>query len=204
MQGKFIKNTKYYTGTVYEWNLPAGSTCPFAKEGKVEVDKETGKFSKHTGEFKCYAASAERFPAVRAHRHHNLEFIKAGGMPELPKGCTAVRIHASGDFFSQSYFDMRVWIARNHPEVEFWAFTKSVNYWLVSIDYIPSNFTLTASYGGHHDFYIDKFGLKHCRVYKSPSDVPKGMPVDTNDDLARKPGVNFALLDNHLNKKTNG
>lgn len=27
---KFIKNTKYYDGVVYEWNLPTGSTCPFA------------------------------------------------------------------------------------------------------------------------------------------------------------------------------
>lgn len=38
--GKFIKNTKYYTGIVYEWNLPAGWSCPFAKECKVKVDRD--------------------------------------------------------------------------------------------------------------------------------------------------------------------
>jgi hypothetical protein len=35
---KFVKNTKYYSGVVYEWNLPTGSTCPFAKECKVTID----------------------------------------------------------------------------------------------------------------------------------------------------------------------
>ena len=39
---KFIRNKKYYTGIVYEWNLPTGVTCPFAKECKVSVDRVTG------------------------------------------------------------------------------------------------------------------------------------------------------------------
>lgn len=41
---KLICNTGgYYSGTVYEWNLPAGYTCPFAKECLVKVDLKTGK-----------------------------------------------------------------------------------------------------------------------------------------------------------------
>ena len=32
MPHKFVKNTKYYTGVVFEWNLPTGSTCPFTLE----------------------------------------------------------------------------------------------------------------------------------------------------------------------------
>ena len=43
-EGKFVKNVKYYSGVVYEWNLPTGSTCPFALECKVTVDRTTGKF----------------------------------------------------------------------------------------------------------------------------------------------------------------
>lgn len=199
---KFIKNKKYYTGEVYEWNLPTGTTCPFAKECKVSVDRTTGKFSIEKGYFRCYAASSERFPAVREHRWKNYEYVKSGGVPVLPPDCKNVRIHASGDFFSQAYFDMWVKIATENPTINFWAFTKSINYWIVSIDKIPSILTLTASYGGHQDSFIEQFGLRSCKVYKSINDVPQGVPIDTNDDYARKPNITFALLDNNkISKK---
>jgi hypothetical protein len=42
---KFVKKKTYYTGEVYEWNLPTGTTCPGALECKVTVDRETGKFN---------------------------------------------------------------------------------------------------------------------------------------------------------------
>jgi hypothetical protein len=193
---KFIRNKKYYTGIVYEWNLPTGVTCPFAKECKVSVDRVTGKFDIKDGYFRCYAASAERFPAVREHRWKNFEYVKEGNVPVLPKGCENVRIHASGDFFNQKYFDMWIGLAKDHPEVNFWAFTKSINFWIERIDVIPDNLILTASYGGRHDDLIEKHGLKSARVYTNIADVPEGMPIDTNDDYARMPNINFALLDN--------
>jgi len=199
--GKFIKNTKYYTGVVYEWNLPAGWSCPMAKECKVLVGRETGKFDIHDGSFRCYAASAERFPAVRKHRWANFEYVIHHGIPFLPVGCKNVRIHSSGDFFSQRYFDMWVEFCRNHPEVNFWAFTKSIPFWVNRLGQIPDNLILTARYGGKYDILIDSCGLKSARVYKSLDDVPDGMPVDNNDDWARKPDISFALLDNFKNKK---
>ena len=193
---KFVRNKKYYTGIVYEWNLPTGVTCPFANECKVSVDRETGKFSVKGGYFRCYAASAERFPAVREHRWRNFEYVKTGNVPVLPKNCENVRIHASGDFFNQKYFDMWIKLAKDHPEVNFWAFTKSINFWLKRIDIIPDNLILTASYGGKYDDLIEQHGLKSAKVYTNIEDVPKGMPIDTNDDFARMPKINFALLDN--------
>lgn len=199
--GKFIKNTKYYTGVVYEWNLPAGWSCPFAKECKVKVDRNWGTFDVTGGAFRCYAASAERFPAVRQHRWNNFEYVSRGGVPFLPVGCKEVRIHSSGDFFSQAYFDMWVKFCTDHPEVNFWAFTKSIRYWLNRIDSIPQNMILTASYGGYDDDMIERRGLKSARVYASPDEVPEGMPIDNNDDWARVPDVSFALLDNFKNKK---
>lgn len=146
--GGFIRNETYYAGIVYEWNLPTGSSCPFAKECKVTVDRETGKFDIHDGEYRCYAAAAERFPAVRQHRWENFEFIRAGGTPQLPADCKAVRIHSSGDFFNQEYFDLWCWIAKQNPTVEFWAFTKSIQYVVNRLGVIPDNLTITASFGG--------------------------------------------------------
>lgn len=198
---KLIKKKTYYRDEVYEWNLPTGSTCPFALECKVTVDRVTGKFDVDKGAYRCYAASAERFPAVRNHRWANFTFVKNGGIPILPKDCKRVRIHSSGDFFNQEYFDMWVLLARCNPEIEFWAYTKSLSYWVNRIDRIPSNLILTASYGGRQDDLILKHNLKNVKVYTRIEDLDEKRPIDINDDYARIPNINFALLDNLKNKK---
>lgn len=202
-QGKFVKNKKYYTGEVYEWNLPTGTTCPFALECKVTVDRLTGKFDVKKGQYRCYAASPERFPAVREHRWNNFESVKSGIEPQIPKDCKAIRIHAAGDFFNQKYFDLWLKIAEKNPQIEMWAYTKSLKYWIKRIDEIPDNLILTASYGGREDYLIEQYNLKNVIVYPSASLVPKNRPIDNNDDWARKPIINFALLDNmKVSKKT--
>lgn len=193
---KFVKKKTYYEGEVYEYNLPTGTTCPFAMECKVVVDKVTGKFDVTKGQYRCYASSAERFPAVRNHRHNNFDFVRNGGVPVIPKDCKAIRIHSSGDFFNQSYFDMWLKLAKENPSVEMWAYTKSLNYWINRINDIPSNLILTASYGGKTDDLIEKFNLKNVKVYAEIEEVPTNRPIDTNDNYARIPNVNFALLDN--------
>jgi hypothetical protein len=197
---KFVKNTKYYSGIVYEWNLPTGTTCPFALECKVTVDRTTGKFNIHKGQYKCYAAGPERFPGVREHRWKNFEYVKKNLVPEIPNNCKAIRVHASGDFFNQAYFDMWVNIAINNPDIEIWAYTKSLNYWINRINDIPNNLTLTASRGGKLDYLIDQYNLKNVTIFSSKDEVPLELPIDTNDDLARKKNINFALVDNYSKK----
>ena len=169
---KFVKKKTYYVGEVYEYNLPTGTTCPFAMECKVVVDKVTGKFDVTKGQYRCYASSAERFPGVRNHRHNNFDFVKNGGIPIIPKDCKAIRIHSSG------------------------AYTKSLKYWINRLNEIPKNLILTASYGGKTDDLIEKFNLKNVKVYSSLDEVPTDRPIDTNDKFARIPNINFALLDN--------
>jgi len=197
---KFVKNTRYYSGIVYEWNLPTGTTCPFALECKVTVDRTTGKFDVHRGAYKCYAASPERFPGVREHRWRNFEYVKNGGVISIPKNCNSIRIHAAGDFFNQKYFDSWIELANQNPNIEMWAYTKSLKYWVKRIEDIPENLVLTASYGGRDDHLILEYNLKNVVVYKDFKDVPSDRPVDTNDDWARKPKINFALIDNFKKK----
>jgi len=198
MQGKFTKNAKYYSGIVHEWNLPTGHTCPFADECLVKVDRHTGKFENKSNAYRCYAASAERFPSARNSRWSNFELVKSGNQPALPKDAKAIRIHASGDFFNQPYFDMWIDIAKANPVIEFWAYTKSLKYWVQRIGSIPQNLELTASYGGRNDELIAQHNLKFVRIYKSKKDVPDGIPIDTNDDCARSKSIKeFALIDNY-------
>lgn len=193
---KFVKKTNYYTGIVYEWNLPSGFSCPFAMECLVKVDRETGKFDNRSNQFRCYSASAERFPGVREHRWINFDHVRSGKRPEIPKNAKAIRIHASGDFYSQAYFDMWLDICRENPDIEFWAYTKSLIYWVNRIYSIPDNLVLTASNGGKQDKLIQEFKLKNVIVVKNAGETDR--QIDTNDDLARIPGLNFALIDNFV------
>lgn len=192
---KFQRKTKYYKGTVYEWNLPSGFTCPFALECLVKVDRQTGKFQDKSTAYKCYSAIAERFPSCRESRWKNFDFLREGGVPVLPNKAKAVRIHASGDFYSQQYFDLWLEVCRMNPNVEFWAYTKSLKYWVNRLHAIPSNLTLTASRGGRHDHLIEEHGLKNVEVIKHASEA-NGRPIDVCDDQARIPNVNFCLIDN--------
>mgnify|MGYP003657013956 FL=1 len=191
----FTKKTTYYSGIVYEWNLPTGWTCPSAKECLVKVDKLTGKMDNKSNAYKCYSASAERFPGVRTSRWNNLEQSK-DSLPPLPKKCESVRIHASGDFYSQAYFDKWIDYCNENKDVEFWAYTKSLNYWVRRINDIPTNLVLTASWGGKHDNLISEYNLKSAMVI---AEMKYDKPIDYNDDVARQKDVSFYLLDN--NKK---
>jgi arylsulfatase A-like enzyme len=194
----FTKKKGYYEGEVWEWNLPTGSTCPAALECKVSVDRFSGKFKAEHKAYRCYAANAERFPGVRESRWNNFELSRKGEIPDLPKKAKAVRIHASGDFYNQSYFDLWLDYTKARPEIEFWAYTKSLRYWVARLSQIPENLLLTASYGGREDALIEEHSLRWVRVYKKAEDVPENLPIDTCDNWARTRGVNFALVDNFV------
>jgi len=201
---KFAKKNEYYSDEVFAFNLPVGHTCPGAKECLVKVNRETGKQKNSSDQYKCYAAAAERFPGVREHRWQNLEECKNGDLPVPPKEARRVRIHESGDFFNQQYFDNWLAVCVSRPKDEFWAYTKSLLYWQRRIGEIPQNLQLTASYGGTHDDLIIKCGFKHCVVVNSLAEATfLNLPVDYNDDLARNPAIQgFALLENREGKKT--
>jgi hypothetical protein len=63
---------------------------------------------------------------------------------ESKKGVKAVRIHESGDFYSPAYFEKWLEVARRHPDVTFYAYTKSL-FTLKYLDKLPSNFVLIYS-----------------------------------------------------------
>jgi len=199
---KFMKRKTFYPFPVYEFNLPSGWSCPFANECKVCVDRITGKFNRIGNKFRCYASSSERFPNVRKARWHNFDLVKKGIKIEIPKDATHIRIHGSGDFFTQWYFDEWLEIAIKNPKVRFWAFTKSVQFWVNRLDKIPTNLILQASKGGFQDDLIEKHDLKFAEVFLDIKDVPEGMKIDVDDTLAMNGNESFALLDNFKYKKS--
>lgn len=210
----FTKGNSYlFSKDIYTWNLPSGYTCPGAEKCFGYADKLTGKLhiGKHT-EFRCYSSVTERFPAVRDKAWANYDLARladtgwmntAYRISELiPKKARLIRIHASGDFFSQAYFDAWLWVCTLHPSVHFWAFTKSLNYWLQRRDCLPPNINMTASYGGKHDHLIKRYGLKYAKVVYSEAEADAlKLQIDAGDRLAAYGDESFALLENFKARK---
>jgi hypothetical protein len=201
---KFSGPMPYYQDKVYEFNLPAGHTCPQASECLLKADRETGKMTHGKKQvFRCYAAMTERFPAVRDARWSNLDAIRTSKdmvnliSTAIPKKANRIRIHGSGDFFKQSYFDAWLEIARLNPDILFWAFTKSVQFWINRMDTVPANLILQASRGGKQDPLIDEYNLKSATVYKTIALAKaSGLPIDVDDKYACNNFGSFALVDN--------
>lgn len=204
----FGKGNAKLTKQTAIFSLPAGWTCPAALLCLSKASKTTGKLTdgKQTV-FRCYAASAENlFPNVRKSRWNNLEAMNVGLkqgvsatadiiVKSLPRKATAVRVHQSGDFFSQTYFDAWLEAARRLPSVLFYAYTKALPFWISRLGFIPANFKLVASRGGKHDSLIDLHKLCSVRVVFSQAEAQKaGLALDHDDDLARKADKDFALL----------
>lgn len=122
--------------TFLTWSLPSRKCCPYA----TEMCKK-----------KCFAKKNETFTKVRESRERNLEetqketFVKdmikhfeyhLERLKNRDKQII-VRIHTSGDFYSQEYFSKWVLIAKhfkNNDKILFQAYTKSIRYvweWIV-------------------------------------------------------------------------
>lgn len=193
-------------GKGYTFSIPAGHTCPFAHMCKSKADRQSGTLSDgpHT-EFRCFAASLEAiYPSLRRMLWNNFEALFACKNVDnlvdtisaaIPRNATLIRVHIHGDFYSQAYFDAWMIVAATHPHIKFYAYTKSLRYWVNSIGNVPNNFALTASYGGRDDEMIHIHNLRYSKVVYSESEAESlGLPIDHDDSHAMNHGPSFALL----------
>lgn len=203
---KFLKGNAKLAKNIFTFSIPAGHTCPFALDCLSKADKKTGKLKdgKNTL-FRCFSASAEAlYEVVRNARFHNWELLKKAktkdGMAKLilaslPEKAQIIRIHVAGDFFNQTYFDAWLKVAQTKKDVIFYAYTKSLSYWVERLDEIPANFKLTASKGGRQDNLISEYNLKFAEVVFTEGEAKeKGLQIDHTDSLAYSYDKPFALL----------
>ena len=195
------------------FTLPAGLTCPAAKDCFSRADRETGKVTDGPDTvFRCFMASAEaRSPSLRKLVWHNLELIKealkrdaqAGfeNMPHtsqlinksLPEKFDIMRVHVGGDYFSRQYLMAWIEVAKLNPDKVFYSYSKSLH--LFKQFALPENLVLTASRGGKHDDLIDLHGWKEALVvYSEEEAAERGLEIDHDDTHAAFGEDNFALL----------
>ena len=204
----------YLTGKrkIYSLDLLSGYSCPYAEKclskAVVQPDgKRKIKDGKKT-EFRCFSASQEvQYTNVYNSRKHNFDLLRklsCGEMVDminqsLPTNAGIVRIHVAGDFFSQQYMEAWYTVALLNPKILFYAYTKSLRFWLAINEFpILHNFVLTASYGGRDDHIIDEFNLRSTKVVFSEAEAEElGLAIDHDDSHAAKPSLrdnSFALL----------
>lgn len=194
------------SSSIATFSLPAGHACPFAKDCHSRADRHTGYITdgKHL-QFRCFAASQEcLYPSVRQSRWNNFTILKTAksleGMANLiqyslPRGVSVVRVHVSGDFFSEIYFLAWLNVALNNPLVVFYGYTKATPFIVKYKKHLPPNFRFTASFGGTCDALIKKHDLKSAEVVFSNAEAEnKGLEIDHDDSHAIYGNESFALL----------
>ena len=207
---------KYLEGgrKIYSLDLLSGWSCPFANEclSKAVTVDYSGKRKVVDGpntKFRCFSASQEaQYTNVYNSRSHNLRQLSEHPRNDwhmsdllrdsMPANLGICRIHVAGDFFNASYFKAWMFIAETHPDRLFYAYTKSLKYWLDNRDNIPENMVLTASYGGRDDHLIATEGLRSATVVFSEAEADRlGAEIDHDDSHAARPSLrdnSFALL----------
>jgi hypothetical protein len=202
---------------VATFSLPAGWTCPFAEECKMKVDRITKEREYgDKNKFECYAAWMEiQYESLRENRWHNYDLLKEAGSSDkqaelisksidyhakkIKRKVEMVRIHEAGDFYNGEYLLAWLRVAQMRPDIEFYAYTKSLPYILKykeQIDAIP-NIKFNMSAGGTHDELIAQTGYPQASVYMTPEEVlAAGKIVDLDDSIARNKAnkEDFALL----------
>lgn len=192
----------------------AGYACPFSNECKAHVDLETRKLVDGPNQiYRCFSASQEvLFPNVFKQRKDNFDLIRSlktkeemvkllqDSLPNPKK--KIIRLHVSGDFFNQTYFDAWLEVAKNNPGLLFYAYTKSLSFWVNRLNEIPANLKLTASKGGRLDHLIPQYGLKFTQVVSSVDEaMMMGLEIDHDDSNAYAKDKNFVILIHGTQKK---
>lgn len=191
---KMIATTKAHEGYVfYNVSIPASErTCPCAGACR----------------FGCYAKAGRMgLDHAQAAYQENLDMIDDGTFwPKLDaelddaerrasaKGRQVrVRIHDTGDFFSEEYLQAWLDTAGRHPGIRFYAYTKMVR--LVHGRELPDNLRVVYSYGGRCDRDLDRIrgSVPTAIVVRSDGEIPAGYVDGSHDDWYASEGMSVAL-----------
>ena len=147
---------------IYSLDLISGYSCPSAEECLSKAVIIDGKRKIKDGpktKFRCFSASQEvQYTNVYNLRKHNFDTLRGLHLNDMihelnqamPDNLGICRIHVAGDFFNSDYMFAWINMAMMHPDRLFYAYTKSLTYWLKYREWTEQvhNLVLTRS-GGH-------------------------------------------------------
>jgi hypothetical protein len=178
-------NEKLARSGIFSWGIPAYKsadgtiTCPGA------LDCIRG----------CYAAQGRYvMPNVKTAQENRLALSRSPEFVDMIDGeiksrlVRKLRVHDSGDFYSLSYLQNWLEIARRNPKTLFYAYTKM----LPLLDRVtpPGNFVFIKSTGGRWDSQINPETDRHARVFDSIQSLKKSGYSDVTKLDSRAWGKN--------------
>lgn len=178
-------------GKTLTFNLPAGKTCPAAGECKHFCYAKKGRFV---------------FGAVKEAHLRNLalskrpDFVKLANfeLARMRKRPVCIRLHSSGDVYSQGYLNKLVKLASLNPDILFYLYTKSVHFdWSEWLN-LPNTKTIHSMGGKYDDTFID--GTSVAMVVDA-SQIPlfnmDGWEDGSEDDAVAASGNAYIILRRH-------
>lgn len=204
-QNSKMRQSSYHY-EIWNWGIPA-----FLSQKGTKTCPKAGHCI--TG---CYAKSGTyNFPVVANKYEQRLELAQSEAFAETlfneiqlaqnkaeknGKECV-IRIHDSGDFFSEEYAQAWLKVIRAHCDIKFYAYTKMVKYFK-SLDNMPQNLTIIYSYGGLEDAYINPKRDRHSKVFETEALLIEAGYADASKDDTVAFGDNLKIgLIFHSNKK---
>ncbi|WP_405537597.1 hypothetical protein OG787_32620 [Streptomyces sp. NBC_00075] len=147
---------------VWNWSLPAwAGRLP---DGRTYNTCPSAGICRHV----CYARHGTyTWPVVRAKHQANLRFV-LDDLPGWQRAMIAelgadkfrgtwIRIHDSGDFFSDGYVIAWLHVIRARPTTNFYAYTKEISRFRALVEpNAPTNFLWVYSFGGTQDSALDE------------------------------------------------
>lgn len=187
-------NSELRADGIYTWSIPALATklsdgknfltCPNAGACAQLCYARNGTYlfrnvkAAHTKNLERYLNDSDRwfldmlselskkkYRPTKSPRAINVDPLDDYSKEWLRVGGKAVRIHDSGDFFSEEYYVAWRRIASAFPDVMFYAYTKEVE--MVKRHDPIDNFKIIFSMGGKQDHLIDKDNDRHAEVFPS-------------------------------------
>ena len=91
----------------------------------------------------------------------------------IKKRVDFLRVHDSGDFYSNKYFLKWMQIANELPNVKFYAYTNSISIVKNNSNSIPNNFDFIFSDSGKQTNLINKNKDRHTKIFKTETELQK-------------------------------
>lgn len=183
-QNSKLKSTSKEMGLrVFNFGIPAYKsatgklTCPFADKCVKYCYAQKGAYI--WGNVK--PAFERRYEATKQDN-----FVEMMVEELVKKKADYLRIHDSGDYYSNEYIYKWFAIANALPDVRFYSYTKSIPLFLDKT--IPENMDIIFSEGSKKDELIDVNIHRHSRIFSEKSELENAGYVDAskNDLMATK------------------
>ena len=104
------------------------------------------------------------------------------------KKATHIRIHDSGDFYSVKYLQKWVQIAEFNPSIIFYAYTKSIKFFVNDLFpdndtlLLPDNMKIIFSEGSKTDELINAREHRHARIFKTSEELNAAGYIDASEN----------------------